>query len=201
MLLDTFEEGRRMGIAHVQAWGQFGSSTCGSFWWPSPRYGSVAEFAAANAEIRRRGGHVGYYLMYHLGNRYNHIDDKTYDGYLPRDRYPAAVPLLAVDEFRKAALVTDPAGRPTAWPETPEALPRLRQALAGLLAEKKTTVWADGAQVTMNPMETVWQDYVVRWTDGLYVGKWGCDTAYQDVLGCGTVGRSFDLRRGSGAPK
>ena len=194
-LLDTFEEGRRFGLDHLQGWGQFGSNTCGSFWWPSPKWGTDAEFAAANAEIRRRGGHVGYYLMFHLDNRYNHIDDQTYDGYLARDRYPKDVPILSIEQFQQAMSVPDPEGKLTGWPQTPDELQKLRDSLVKLLAEKKTTVWADGAQWTMNTMDKTWQDYLVRWTDDLYVGRWNCDAAYQDVLGCETVGPLFDLRR------
>lgn len=194
-LLDTYEEGRRCGLDHLQGWGQFGSNTCGSFWWPSPKWGTDAEFGAANAEIRKRGGHVGYYLMFHLDNRYNHIDEQTYDGYLSRDRYPKDVPQLTVEQFQKAMSVPDPEGKLTGWPQTPEELQKLKDSLKTLLAEKKTTVWADGAQWTMNTLDKTWQDYLVRWTDELYVGRWNCDAAYQDVLGCETVGPLFDLRR------
>ena len=47
----------------------------------------------------------------------------------------------------------------------------------------------------MNPTEPVWTDFVTDWSINHYIGRWCCDIIYQDVMGCGTVGRSFDLRR------
>ncbi|MFW5798932.1 MAG: hypothetical protein ACOCXX_04680, partial [Planctomycetota bacterium] len=203
-LLDTLARAQKIGIDHIQVWGQFGSSSCASFWWPSPKYGPIDEFARVNREIRQRGGHVGYYLMYDRENRYNLIDKKTYDGYLPQSAYPEGVPVLPVETFVKGHVVRDPQGRITAWPQTDKQWSEFRANLAKLHEAGKTTTWArntDGtfpgsSMAKMNPDDPDWQRWLVRWTNGLYQQQWNCDTAYQDVLGCGRVGRSFDLRRG-----
>lgn len=204
-LLDSFETARQLGMNHIQVWGQFGSSSCGSFWWPSPKYGPIEEFAAMNRKIRELGGHVGYYLMFDRENRYNIIDDKTYDGYLPQDRYPKGVPIMSEEMFVKSHMVRHPAGKITAWPQDERQWKEFRTNLAKLHTENKCTTWAENndgtfpksSMATMNPSDKPWQDWLVMWTVGLYAEKWNCDTAYQDVLGCGTRGRSFDLRRGN----
>lgn len=202
MLLDAYERGRRMGLPWVQVWGQFGCNSCAAFFWPSPKYGSIEEFAAANKRIRDMGGHVGYYLLYDRQNRYNLIDSETYEGYLPRSAYPPGVPLLDRELLIRAAMVADPEGKVTAWPTTDAEMAEFRANLARILAEKKHTTWADSqtwpkhSMAVMNPTDPEWQKWQVDWTAGRYVRDWHCDTAYQDVLGCGNVGRSFDLRRG-----
>ena len=201
-LLDMYEEGRRMGINHLQVWGQFGSSTCGSFWWPSPKYGTIEEFAATNRKIRDLGGHIGYYLMYCMENRYNQLDTETYEGYLPRRDYPAGVPVLGKDKLIAGSFVDDPTGKVTAWPTTDQEQQEFAANLAKLLKEGKTTTWATSdtwpkdSMITMNPLDPTWQNWLVQWTVGLYTEQWNCDSPYQDVLGAGNVGRSFDLRRG-----
>jgi hypothetical protein len=201
-LLDTYEMGRRMGLTHLQVWGQFGSNTCAALWWPSPKYGSAEEFAAANRSIRNLGGHVGYYLLYDRENRYNLIDTETFDGYLPRSRYPADVPQLTPEQLTQGSMVSDPEGKVTAWPTTEDEMRQFREGLARLLAEGKMTTWADTetwpkhSMVVMNPLDDGWRNWLELAAIGHYVRRWNADTVYEDVLGCGTVGRSFDLRRG-----
>lgn len=201
-LLDYWEQARRLNLNHLQIWGQFGSSTCSSFWWPSPKYGPIEQFAAVNQQIREAGGHIGYYLEYCLENRYNQLDTETFDGYLPRAAYPPGVPLLGKDALIAGCMVDDPTGKVTAWPTTDQEMTEFRANLARLLAEGKTTTWANSdtwpkhSMVTMNPLDPVWQKWLTQWTVGLYTEEWNCDSPYQDVLGAGNVGRSFDLRRG-----
>ncbi len=201
-LLEYWEQARRLNLNHLQIWGQFGSSACSSFWWPSPKYGPIEQFAAVNKQIRDAGGHIGYYLMYCLENRYNQLDTETYEGYLPRAAYPPGVPVLGKEALIAGCMVDDPTGKVTAWPTTDREMSEFRANLARLLAEGKTTTWADSetwpkhSMVTMNPLDPVWQKWLTQWTVGLYTEEWNCDSPYQDVLGAGNVGRSFDLRRG-----
>jgi hypothetical protein len=194
MLLDTFEDARRLGFSHVQVWGQFGSSSCGSFWWPSPKYGPVEQFAATTAEIRRRGGHIGFYFLYNEFNRYNLIDTKMYDGYLPRDAYPKDVPEFGLETFNRGMLVTDPAGKLTGWPADDDEMKTMTDTLASLHKEGKVTCWAPGSTWEVLVREPAWRDWLTRWACDLYTKQWHCDTPYIDVLGCKTQ-RSFDLRR------
>ncbi|MBM3497432.1 MAG: hypothetical protein FJX74_02070 [Armatimonadetes bacterium] len=201
-LLGLYETGRRMGITHAQVWGQFGSNTCASVWWPSPKYGSAEEFADANRRIREQGGHIGYYFLYDRENRYNVIDTATVDGYLPRRLYPPDMPQVTPEALIQGAMVSDPEGKVTAWPATDAEMSAFKAGLAKLLAEGKMTTWADTetwprhSMAVMNPQDEGWQRWLELAAIDYYVKRWHCDTAYEDVLGCGNPGRSFDLRRG-----
>ncbi|MCZ7645642.1 MAG: substrate-binding domain-containing protein [Planctomycetota bacterium] len=163
MLWDAFENARRLGLNHVQVWGQFGCNSCAAFWWPSPKFGTAEEFAAQNRRIKAAGGHIGYYLMYHIYNRYNNLDTETYEGYLPRGDYPSGVPLLTVEQLKRGAMVGDPSGKAAGvWPENDKELDEFRANLKRLLDAKESTTWAnskDGtfpkhSMVTLNPWTT-----------------------------------------------
>ncbi|MBE7467183.1 MAG: hypothetical protein HS116_27230 [Planctomycetes bacterium] len=203
-LWDLYEKARRMGLNHVQVWGQFGANSCSAFWWPSPNYGTQEEFAAVNRKIRDAGGHIGYYLMYDRENRYNYLDAQTYEGYLPRSAYPEAVPMLTLEQFKRAAYVKDPAGKPDAWPANEQQMQEFRANLDRLLAAKELTTWAKGtpetwpksSMINMNPLDETWYRHLEQYTVDLYAKRWNADSPYQDVLGIGHLGRSFDLARG-----
>ena len=60
----VYQQARRHGLDALQVWGQqsYPKGPCGdAFYFPSPHFGTEAEFIEANRRIHALGGYVGYY--------------------------------------------------------------------------------------------------------------------------------------------
>ncbi|MDP6361382.1 MAG: DUF6259 domain-containing protein, partial [Planctomycetota bacterium] len=179
-----YDIGRWHGMNFLQCWGQANKpvgNCCPTYYYPSPFFGTVEEFAAANKAVRDAGGHIGYYFHSQSLNRFNlsmpwihtEIDRKLIPRYLQPPTY---------DFFFRNALV-GPDGK---MPGPPNYKAFWQRKNAGKHANDfpRIVPWSDE-----------WQNYIEFWAVWQYAAQWHADTFYFDVMGVSHSRESFNPMR------
>jgi hypothetical protein len=194
-LATAIERARRVGLTHVQVWGQQTTfyGHCGYVIpHPSPLYGTIGQFKAAVDRIQRKGGTVGVYTRGEAMSRFDVYSDYFY-GVIPKSSYPDDTRWLTEREYRAVKLLE--IGESLDWPPD----------LAEL--ERRRTIWNAATIKERRPMTPFrvyeepctwtpeWQDYIAYWVERT-IGEWGLDAIYWDVLGARAPGQSFDPAKG-----
>jgi len=190
-------QARRLGLRHVQIWGQFTDfrkNCCGPYWAPSPRYGSIAEFKQGIADIHAEGCKVGFYFLHDRVDLY-HAEGSHMYGFIAKSEYPPGTEFPTPEFLDKVQLVTNPDGATrayplsgTAWDEYAE---KVRAHQEDPLRNRPPQKWQP-----VDLSDPDWWEYMRHWAIDKYVEEWGADGLYYDVLGCGSARESFDLRKG-----
>ena len=190
-------DAKRLGLRHVQIWGQFTDfrhGCCGPYWMPSPRYGTIAEFKQGIADVHAEGCRAGFYFLHDRIDLYHAEGAHTY-GFIGKDEYPAGTEFPSHELFDRVQLVTDPAGAARPYPLSGEEWAAYREAIQAHEGDPAT----QAAPTKWHPVDQgdpVWWEYMRHWAIDKYVEEWGADGHYYDVLGCGSARESFDLRKG-----
>lgn len=199
-LPDWLTRAKAIGFDWVQVWGQFGydgGPCCCAWYGPAPQYGGVAGWQAAASEIKRRGGHLGGYFIYDRVDRLPvHLDN--FLGHYDRADYPPGVPWDTAAQQHALMTIEDPAGTvPDLMPAEAELadwrakIDEHRKLYEG--GQRAAPVqWWRGVWID----SPAWRDYLAGWVADRYVGEWGANTAYIDVMGTGNADLDYDPRRG-----
>jgi len=153
--------------------------------------------AAGGAEIRRRGGHVGGYFIYDRVDRLP-VHSGTFLGHYPKSDYPVDVPWDTAAQQHALLTIDDPAGVVPPPEPTAAELAEWRTKIdehAKLYAAGQRAApvqWWQGVWID----DPAWRDYLAGWVADKYVGEWGANTAYIDVMGTGNADLDYDPRRG-----
>lgn len=199
-LPDYLTRARAIGIDWLQVWGQFAydwGPCCSAWYGPSPYFGGTAEWRAAAAAIKARGGRLGGYFIYDCVDRLPVFLD-SFLGHFSKADYGDDVLWDSAEAQHPLLLVADPAGTVPPLRPTDAELAEWRAKIdehQGLVAEGKRAEAVQWWHTTYIP-DPAWQDYLSRWVAGKYVGEYGCNAAYIDVLGTGGASLSYDPRRG-----
>ncbi|MBC8443172.1 hypothetical protein H8D79_00450, partial [PVC group bacterium] len=191
------KQARRLGLKHVQIWGQFTGfryGCCGPYWQPSPRYGTIDQFQQGIADIHAAGCKVGFYFLHDRIDLY-HAEGSHIYGFIPKAEYPPDTEFPTRELFDKGQLVTDPAGKARPYPlveaDWDEYEKKLQAHRKNSVNNKPPTKWH-----AVDLSDPSWWSYMAHWAIDKYVEEWGADGHYYDVLGCGKTRESFDLRKG-----
>lgn len=200
-LSDWLTRAKAIGFDWVQVWGQFSYDfgTCCSAWYgPSPLYGGAEGWQQATAEIKRREGRIGGYFIY---DRFDKLPVwlGTFLGRFTKDDYPDDLPWDTAEFQHEVAAVTDPSGKVPPLEPAGEDLAQYKAAVAENRALGKRGEQASAVQwwQTAYLPDPKWRAYLTHWVAGQYVGRWGANTAYIDVLGTGDATVDYDPRRGN----
>ncbi|NLY01197.1 MAG: hypothetical protein GXY83_34330 [Rhodopirellula sp.] len=196
---DWLTQAKAVGLDWVQVWGQFAydSGPCCSAWYgPSPMYGGVEGWKRATQEIKGRGGHVGGYFIYDRFDRLPVWLD-TFLGHYARADYGNALPWDTAEFQHAVAAVTDPAGTVPSLKPPQEEIDKYRAEVA-----EHRRLYGEGERAgpvqwwtTAYLPDPLWRDYLASWIGDRYVGAWGANAAYIDVLGTGDATIDYDPRR------
>jgi len=199
-LPDWLTRAKAIGFDWVQIWGQFGydgGPCCEAWYGPAPQYGGVEGWKQAAAEIKRRGGHMGGYFIYDRMDRLPlHFD--SFLGHYTKSQYPAEVPWDTAEQQHAMLTIDDPAGTLPDLNPTVEVLAEWQgridehQRLYAGGQRAAPVHWWRGAWID----SPEWRDYLAGWVGDKYVGEWGANTAYIDVMGTGNADLDYDPRRG-----
>ena len=187
---------RRVGLKHIQVWGQFtgkDGGCCGPYWMPSPLYGTLDEFKAAIEQIHASGCKVGFFHLHDRLDLY-HAEGSHIYGMVPKTAYPEGTEFPSHEFFVKHHWVGSPDGS-TVYPLTDEQWAEYQQKLRAYQDDSS----ANEPPRKWHPVDISspdWWEYMRHWAIDKYVGEWGADGHYFDVLGCGGARESFDLRKG-----
>ncbi len=198
-LPDWLTRAKAIGLDWVQVWGQFAydfGPCCSAWYGPSPLYGGLEGWKHAAAEIRSRGGHVGGYFVYDRFDRLPVWLD-TFLGHFDKADYGDAVPWDTAEFQHSVVAVTDPAGAVPSEKPADEQIDRYRAEVnehRKLYAEGKRAGPVQWWQTAWLP-DPRWRDYLAGWIADRYVGAWGANTCYIDVLGTGNATLDYDPRR------
>ncbi len=190
------ERAKRIGLNHVQAWGQFtgpGGGCCGPYWMPSPILGTPGEFKQGIDAIHEAGLRVGFFHLHDRLDLYHALGSHIY-GMIPKEDYPPGTEFPSHEFFEKHHWIGKPDGA-TSYPLSEEQWDDYRARIAAYEADPE----ANKAPLKWHPVDIAspdWWEYMRHWAIDKYVEEWGADGHYFDVLGCGTARESFDLRKG-----
>lgn len=188
---------QRLGLKHVQIWGQFTDyrhGCCGPYWMPSPRFGTIEEFKQGIADIHDADCKVGFYFLHDRIDLY-HAEGSHVYGFIEKNEFASGTEFPTAALFERVQLITDPAGKARAYPlseqDWAEYAQKLKDYEADPAKHKPPCKWQP-----VDLSDPVWWDYMRHWAIDKYVEGWGADGHYYDVLGCGSARESFDLRKG-----
>jgi len=171
---EIFEEAVSLGLNQVQFWGQMAGpcrSCCYRFYYPDPRLGGAEELAKAVRQVRKQGGHVGFYF-----------NIQAFDPMLPRlpenlnKLVPEHVEIPGWDVFRRYAQLHFDGSYVRQYPGRPGA------------------DWADGFRI-MCPCAQGWRNYLKHWILK-YVKEYGADVIYLDQAASPPVTYCFNFEHG-----
>jgi len=188
---------RRIGLKHIQIWGQFtapGDGCCGPYWMPSPRYGTIDEFKKGIADIHAQGCKVGFYFVHDRVDLYHPEGNYIY-GFIAKSEYPPGTEFPTREFVDKVQLVTNPDGTTRAYPLSREQWAEYYQKVEAYKANPRRNKPPHKWQ-PVDLADPDWWEYMRHWAIDKYVEQWGADGHYYDVLGCGQARESFDLRKG-----
>ena len=196
-VLDVYgKRARRMGIGFLQVWGQFSvryGNCCGSFWFPSPRYGGVGLFREMIQQAHREHFRMGFYFLHDRMDLYLPGGSHVY-GVIPKNEYPSGTKFPSEHFVDRTQLVNDPAGHQRRFPlssqQWAEYERKVQSFVPGPQGGAVPRLWND-----VDISDPDWQRYVRYWAIDLYADRWGADAIYNDVLGCGKVNESYDARK------
>ncbi|MCZ7644173.1 MAG: hypothetical protein M5U26_02650 [Planctomycetota bacterium] len=191
------DNARRIGLIHVQNWGQFtgpGGGCCGPYWQPSPRYGTLDEFKRGIADVQAKGCKIGFFFLHDRLDLFDALGSHIY-GINPKSSYPPGTEFPSHEFFLKHQYVGNPDGQPSAYPLSEEQWAEYNRKVAAHEADPKE----ESAPRRWHPVDQSapeWWEYMRHWAIDKYVEEWGADGHYYDVLGCGGARESYDLRKG-----
>ena len=200
-LPDWLTRARAIGFDWIQVWGQFaydGGPCCSAWYGPSPLYGGAEAWRRAASEVKRRGGHIGGYFIYDRFDKLPVWTD-TFLGHFDKSAYYDAGPWDTADFQHAVAVVTDPAGIVPPLQPSEDELAGYRAKVAEhrqLYEQGQRASPVQWWQTAYIP-DPRWRDYLADWIGNRYVGQWGNNTCYIDVLGTGRATIDYDLRRGN----
>ncbi|MFQ5810722.1 MAG: hypothetical protein ACE5JM_13995, partial [Armatimonadota bacterium] len=131
-LPDMLTTARAVGFDWLQVWGQFsydGGTCCASFYALSPLYGGADGWRAAAAEVRRRGGRMGGYFIFHDLDILPLVTDH-FLGHFRKDEYPPDTPWVKPEYLQRMRLIDDPSGALPPWPPAEEQIAEYRARIA-----------------------------------------------------------------------
>lgn len=187
---------RRMGIGHLQVWGQFGfryGNCCGAFWQPSPRFGGEAQFEQMIRNAHRDGFRMGFYFLHHMCDFSLPRSAHVY-GVIPKSEYPSGTEFPDASLVHNVQLVTDPSGTHRPFPLNEKQWTSYETAVNHYRPGPRSGEIPRVARY-VDISDKVWQDYLRRWAVDRYGLRWGADGMYNDVLGCGPIYESYDTRK------
>jgi len=199
-LPDWLTRARAAGLNWVQVWGQpshDGGTCCAAAYPPSPLYGGEKGWRDACRAIAARGGHVGGYFIY---DRIDLLPVMTasFLGHFKVSDYPADTQWPTTEFIDRSRFVSDPSGVVPPWPPKEAEIAGWRKKVA-----EHERLYAAGKRAPSVKWWTrtyiddpEWRAYLRSWIVDTYLKGYGSNTAYIDVLGCGSVTESYDPRRG-----
>ena len=166
-----YDEAEYVGLNWIEVWGQMVLNGCYRFYYPDPYLGTVDELKAAIAEVKKRNGHVGFYVnIQAFDPRLPELPEK-YQGMIPAD---VQIPDW-MDEFKNyAAMHFDGS--------------HVRQYI-------RHDEWSDGHRIMCTACEG-WRKYIMHWSIDRYVREYGANVMYIDQVSSPPVEYCFDLNHG-----
>ena len=166
-----YEVAEYVGLNWIEVWGQMVMNGCYRFYYPDPFLGTIAELKQAIAEIKKKQGHIGFY-----------INIQAFDPRLPQlpERYqgkiPSDVPIPNwMDEFKNyAAMHFDGS--------------YVRQYI-------RHDEWSDGHRIMCTASEG-WRRYLMYWGIEKYVKEYGANVMYIDQVSSPPIEYCFNLLHG-----
>jgi len=166
-----YREAEYVGLNWIEVWGQMVMNGCYRFYYPDPYLGTVSELKDAIRKVRKRGGHIGFY-----------VNVQAFDPRLPQlpvryhGRIPPDVPIPSWwDEFRNYAAVHFDGSHTRQYIRHDE--------------------WSDGHRIMCTACEG-WRRYLMYWAIDKYVKDYGADVMYIDQVSSPPVEYCFDFTHG-----
>jgi len=166
-----YDEAEYVGLNWIEVWGQMVMNGCYRFYYPDPYLGTVEEFKEAIMKVRKREGHIGFYVNVQAFDPRLPQLPKRYDGIIPPD-----VPIPSWwDEFKNYAAVHFDGSY-------------VRQYI-------RPDEWSDGFRIMCTASEG-WQKYLMYWVVDKYVKEYRADVMYIDQVSSPPVEYCFNFSHG-----
>ena len=201
MLPDWLTRAKAIGFDWVQVWGQFSydfGACCSAWYGPSPLYGGAEGWRQAIGEVKRREGRMGGYFIYDQFDKLP-VWLGAFLGRFAKADYPDDIPWDTAEFQHEIAVVADPSGAVPPIEPREEETAKYKAAVADNRARAERGEQASAVQWWQTAFipDPKWRAYLAHWIAGQYVGRWGANTAYIDVLGTGDATVDYDPRRGN----
>jgi len=171
-------EAWRLGLDHLQFWGQTGNHACPGYPLPDPLRGGEEAFTKMFKRIRDAGLHTGGYFWSNGMSKFL-VQTKSFRG-VPWEEYSKALRPPSWDWLVKNSLYATPERTPPSKQITSNGWKR---------AKVKTIAEAEAKKLSpqsLHPMSyhsPEFRDWLGFWVSR-YVKQYGADTPYLDVFGC-----------------